>query len=43
MVTGSDIPELLLLDRMFNSVAWEMSGHQLRLQAGTDSSCQEHF
>lgn len=41
MVSGSYICELLLLDGMLNGVAQEMSGHQLSLQAETDSSCQE--
>lgn len=42
-VTGSYISELLLLDGIFNGPAQEMSGHQLSLQAETDSSCQECF
>lgn len=36
-------PALQLLDGVFNGVAQELSGRQIRLQAGTDSSCQECF
>lgn len=38
-----DIPVTQLLDGMFSGVAQEMSGRELRLQAGTDSSCQSAF